>query len=251
MPYCAPVQKEVWGAAMSEELGKRWGPDGDVWKVVDAAAGATGHPSLGPKRAPTIETREMAHGAPLAPESKTAAPPQALPEARQRIAGQIEEIARRGARERIADQVQEVARRGQNATSGLMVVPRSDMTSRVMTAPNGNQLTVWGQAERSASRTPGHAEAMNNLVLRLAQTGEYEYACLQRNWRTATGRVGSSGLIPDVIGVRRSGTVDAWEVQSANDTEANLRQRLRDGMESLPPDRRGQIGVIPPEPPGN
>jgi hypothetical protein len=123
------------------------------------------------------------------------------------------------------------------------------MTSRTVTAPNGRTLTVWGQAEHAASTTPGHAEAMNNLVNRLAATGEYEYVCIQRSWRTATNRVGPSRSIPDVIGVRRNGVVDAWEVQSATDIPDVLRQRLRDGMNTLPPARRGNIDVLPPEPP--
>lgn len=134
--------------------------------------------------------------------------------------------------------------------SGLSVIPRPGMTARTVTASNGLSLTVWGQAEHAASTTAGHAEAMNNLVGRLAATGEYEYATLQRSWRTATGRVGTSRNLPDVIGVRKIGLVDAWEVQSATDVEAALRQRLRNGMNTLPPDRRGIIEVIPPEPPG-
>jgi hypothetical protein len=124
------------------------------------------------------------------------------------------------------------------------------MTSRTVTAPNGRTVTVWGQAEAASSTTPGHAEAMNNLVNRLAATGEYEYITLQRSWRTATGRAGDSRSIPDVIGVRRNGTVDAWEVRSATDDPIVLRDRLRSGMDCLPPERRGTIEVLPPEPPG-
>ena len=135
-------------------------------------------------------------------------------------------------------------------TSGLSVVPRSGMTSRTVTAPNGRTLTVYGQAERTASTTPGHTEAMNNLVIRLAATGEYEYACIQRSWRTATGRVGTSRDIPDVIGVRRDGRVDAWEVRSRTDLQQDLLDRLNRGRQSLPPERRGTVQVLEPEPPG-
>lgn len=123
------------------------------------------------------------------------------------------------------------------------------MTSRTVTAPNGRTLTVWGQAERAASTTPGHAEAMNSLVNRLAATGEYDFVTLQRSWRTATGRVGTSRNVPDVIGVRRNGLVDAWEVRSATDAPATLRARLQAGMDTLPVNRRGQIRVIDPVPP--
>ena len=123
------------------------------------------------------------------------------------------------------------------------------MTSRMVKAPSGSTLTVWGQAEHATSTTPGHAEAMNNLVQRLAATGEYELVTLQRSWRTATGRVGTSGSIPDVIGVRRNGVVDAWEVASRTDDPAQLLQRLQQGRQSLPAERRGTIQVLPPEPP--
>jgi hypothetical protein len=123
------------------------------------------------------------------------------------------------------------------------------MTSRTVTAANGRTLTVWGQAEHAASTTPGHAEAMNNLVNRLAASGEYEYVTIQRSWRTATGRVGTSRDIPDVIGVRRNGVVDAWEVRSRTDVPRELLDRLNRGRQSLPPERRGGIEVIEPEPP--
>jgi hypothetical protein len=124
------------------------------------------------------------------------------------------------------------------------------MTSRTVTAANGRTVTVWGQAEAASSTTPGHAEAMNNLVNRLAASGEYEYVTIQRSWRTATGRVGDSRSIPDVIGVRRNGVVDAWEVASRTDDPAQLLQRLQQGRQSLPVERRGTVQVLPPEPPG-
>jgi hypothetical protein len=72
--------------------------------------------------------------------------------------------------------------------SGLSVVSRPGMASRVVTAPNGQSLTISGQAEMAASTTPGHAEAMNNLVACLAETGEYECVTLQRSWRTPQAR---------------------------------------------------------------
>jgi hypothetical protein len=60
--------------------------------------------------------------------------------------------------------------------------------------------------------------------------------------------VGTSGDIPDVIGVRRNGTVDAWEVQSKTDNPQELQRRLVAGRNSLPPERQGTIQVIQPEP---
>ena len=63
------------------------------------------------------------------------------------------------------------------------------------------------------------------------------------------GRISASRDIPDVIGVRRNGVVDAWEVRSATDPVRDLEIRLENGMKTLPVERRGQIKVIEPEPP--
>lgn len=133
-----------------------------------------------------------------------------------------------------------------NLDSGLDVVPRPGMQSKAVADKDGNPVIIYGQAEKSSSTTVGHAEAMNKLANKLAQSGDYEYITLQRSWRTATGRVGTSGSIPDVIGVRRDGRVDAWEVQSKTDDPSVLRERLRSGLNSLPIEKQGQIQVIPP-----
>jgi len=126
--------------------------------------------------------------------------------------------------------------------SGLNVVPRRGMPMRLE-----NGVPIYGQAE-SSSTTLGHSQAIIDHANMLAQSGEYEYITLQRAWRTATGRVGSSSLRPDVIGVRKNGIVDAWEVQSDTDIYSDLLQRLREGRSSLPPERQGTIGVIQPTP---
>ena len=124
------------------------------------------------------------------------------------------------------------------------MVPRRGMDGVLITADNGNTLLVWGQAELSSSTTKGHAEAIINFVKRLAATGEYEFVTLQRAWRTATGRVATSGRMPDVIAVRKDTRVDAWEVKSDSDKVIELRLRLREGLNTLPPARRGTVDVI-------
>ncbi|MEI9983504.1 MAG: hypothetical protein WDN69_10030 [Aliidongia sp.] len=106
---------------------------------------------------------------------------------------------------------------GLRATNELRVVPRRGMTSRVVFDRNGRPVTIYGQAERSSSKTDGHAEAMNDLAEALARSGNYEYITIQRSLRTATGRVGTSRNIPDVIGVRRNGLVDQFEIRSNTD----------------------------------
>jgi hypothetical protein len=82
----------------------------------------------------------------------------------------------------------------------------------------------------------------------MAQSGEYEYITMQRSWRTATNRVGQSKWQPDVIGVRRDGKVDAFEVRSDSQTRQELIDKLRAGRKSLPSERHGRIDVIEAEP---
>jgi hypothetical protein len=89
---------------------------------------------------------------------------------------------------------------------------------------------------------------METKALAMAVSGDYEYITIQRSWRTATGRVSESRRIPDIIGVRRDGRVDAYEVKSSTDKEKELSQRLREGMQSLPAKNRGQYEVLEAKP---
>lgn len=130
--------------------------------------------------------------------------------------------------------------------SGLCVVQRPGMTERVVVDANGNPVSIYGQSG-SSSTTPGHAAAIESLAEQLAATGEYEYVLMQRSWRTATGRVGESNRVPDVIGVRRNGTVDAFEIQSRTDNPQTLQNRLDAGMDTLPDWRQGSTRVLTPE----
>jgi hypothetical protein len=106
----------------------------------------------------------------------------------------------------------------------------------------------WHRVWRRTSTTEGHAERIDAEAATMAQTGDYETIFLQRSWRTATGRVGTSGDIPDIIGVRRTGTVDAFEVRSRSQTDAELTAKLNRGMSSLPSERQGIVGVLEPLP---
>lgn len=129
--------------------------------------------------------------------------------------------------------------------SGLSVVPRPGMSARTVEDMNGNPVKIWGQS-RSPSKTPGHDATMERHARKMARSGEYEYITIQRSWRTATGRVSKSRKIPDIIGVRRDGKVDAVEVRSKTDSERVLQRRLDDSMETLPPERQGETLVINP-----
>ncbi len=112
--------------------------------------------------------------------------------------------------------------------------------------PEGRQVAIWGQT-RSSSTTPGHDRTMEAKALSMALSGEYEYVTIQRSWRPATGRVGKSRRIPDIIGVRRNGKVDAFEIRSRTDKKNILRQRLQEGMKTLPVKHRGKTSVFEPD----
>jgi len=118
----------------------------------------------------------------------------------------------------------------------------------ILTDIHGREVKVYGQAERSSSTTPGHAEAMRQIIAEALQRTDRRYAhfTLQRSWRTSTGRVATSNSRPDVIGVRADGKVDAWEVASQNDKENLLGARLREGLMSLPKANRGETDVVRP-----
>jgi len=130
-------------------------------------------------------------------------------------------------------------------SSGLTIVNRAGMEFETVTDVKGRPVKIYGQSS-SSSTTPGHDTTMLEYARALAKTGDYEYLTLQRSWRTATGRVGTSRAIPDVIGVQRTGVVDAWEVESLTDNQQALRSRLQTGQSSLPLQRQGTIDIIQP-----
>ena len=79
----------------------------------------------------------------------------------------------------------------------------------------------------------------------MAKSGDYEYITLNRSWKVTTGLDDASSLRPDIIGVRRNGLVDAFEVQSQSDAYDALLIRLNKGMQTLPAKNQGSVRVIP------
>jgi hypothetical protein len=130
----------------------------------------------------------------------------------------------------------------------MTAIRRRNMAVGRKLDPFGREVEIYGQAEASSSTTDGHAEAMNKKVNDLVTSGEYRHITLQRSWRTATGRVNESRLIPDTIAVRRDGRVDAWEVQSKTDDLTTLFARLKTAMGMLDEARRGKMDALPPMP---
>ena len=118
---------------------------------------------------------------------------------------------------------------------GSTLIPkyRSNMTWRMRTLANGDEVIVIGQAGRSTSKTSGHAEAMYQFIATQAKKHDYAYFTVQRSWRTATGGVATRRNIPDIIGVRIDGTIDAWEVVSKTDKPSHLTAKLLSGRFSI------------------
>jgi hypothetical protein len=128
---------------------------------------------------------------------------------------------------------------------GISPVERPAVPKQELRDPNGDPVTIYGQTG-SSSTTNGHPEAMVQKAQEMVSSGKYRYIFFQRAWRTATGRLSESGLIPDILGVTRDGKVDAFEVLSNTDTRSALLERLQGGMDSLPEEIKGIYDVIPP-----
>ncbi|MEZ6143439.1 MAG: hypothetical protein R3B84_22960 [Zavarzinella sp.] len=69
---------------------------------------------------------------------------------------------------------------------------------------------------------------------------------MNRSWRTALNvtRTGAINKRPDIIGVRRDGKVDAFEVLSITDDPLETKIKLRNGMDSLPEEHQGKPKII-------
>jgi RHS repeat-associated protein len=107
--------------------------------------------------------------------------------------------------------------------------------------------SIIGQLSRTSSKTPGHAEVAEQLANRLAASGKYERVYLGQSWTTATSGTVRSRNLPDVIGVRKNGKIDAWEVESATDNALALYERLKGKMQELPAAMQGTIKVLRPK----
>ena len=122
-------------------------------------------------------------------------------------------------------------------TSGLRPLVRD------MPELTWNGTKILGKAQET--HTAGHVRQIALQVQRMAHSCEYEYITLNRSWKVTTGLKDAAGnLRPDIIGVRRSGVVDAFEVMSKRDTVPSLIQRLNEGMNTLPVQNRGEVTVI-------
>lgn len=130
--------------------------------------------------------------------------------------------------------------------SGMGVVRRPNMPERTRLI-KGKKRTRYG-GSKSSSTTKGHDQTIEREANKMLESGKYDYVTMQRSWGTATGRITKKRSIPDLIGARLDGRVDAFEVKSRRDKPEDLMDRLKKGMYSLPLDRRGRYSVIESRP---
>jgi RHS repeat-associated protein len=113
--------------------------------------------------------------------------------------------------------------------------------------PENDETPIYGQLRRTSSKTPGHAEVAENLADDRSTSGEYRGIHLGRSWAVATGGKVASRRAPDVLGIRKNGTIDVWEVESATDNAYDLFERARQVMVTLPRELQGTIKVLRPK----
>jgi hypothetical protein len=86
--------------------------------------------------------------------------------------------------------------------------------------------------------TPGHPELQLSIAQTLADSGQYRNVYISRSYSTVARkekiRLGTYGRkIPDIIGVRNNGVLDAFEVASRTDTVAGVPQALFDRNDAV------------------
>ncbi len=75
----------------------------------------------------------------------------------------------------------------------------------------------------------------------MAKSGRYERVYLNRAYSTTTGVRTTPRRLPDVLGVRKTGRVDAIEVPSRTDDPRKLIERNLEAMNQLPDDMQGDV----------
>jgi RHS repeat-associated protein len=138
----------------------------------------------------------------------------------------------------------------QNGDVYASIIFRPDMVEALVWDHQGYKTILYGQAQ-SSSKTPGHKEAIIDQANKMSESGEYLYILIQRSWRTALDHTYNNPLfrkIPDIIGIRKDGRIDAFEVKSNTDKTEVLQNRLKQSMEALPEEMQGEYDVLLPTP---
>jgi len=100
---------------------------------------------------------------------------------------------------------------------------------------------IDGRAQ--GTKTDGHRFRSYREAIKMAKSGDYVRVRLNRSYSTTTGVRTTPRRLPDVIGVRKNGRVDAIEVPSATDSFKNLTTRNFEAMNQLPEEWQGMFRI--------
>ncbi|MFM9966310.1 MAG: hypothetical protein ACKV2Q_34470, partial [Planctomycetaceae bacterium] len=102
---------------------------------------------------------------------------------------------------------------------------------------NWNGVLVYGEPQNTTHaadpNNDPHAVAVNLKVQELVTTGDFEMVAMDLSWRTVTGRRAQSTNRPDIIAIRRDGSILAIEIQSPGQDPLDLHARLDAGISSF------------------
>ena len=110
---------------------------------------------------------------------------------------------------------------------------------------NVGAAKVFGNAQqtRKAGELTTHGSTSERIASEMAQSGEFSSVHLNQSVGTITDGSVSSGVRPDVAGVRADGTVDAVEVLSPRQTPSQMESKLSDALGK----RCGTVTCVEPD----
>ena len=137
--------------------------------------------------------------------------------------------------------------------SQIGVVMQRNMPWRDIVSAGGQRTLLLGTAQEVYTKygSTQHASTVLRIAEELAASGQYEYITMNRAWKTAVTRnppITPLSTRPDIIAVKRTGKVDAFEVASEGQEELDLLNRLIAEMNSLPHEIQGSVRTFPLDP---
>jgi hypothetical protein len=106
------------------------------------------------------------------------------------------------------------------------------------------ETEVEGNPQKT--RTNGHAETIAEHTLKLRDSGEYEKIYLNKGINRVLGipKFISPNRRPDIVGVRKDGKIDLFEVPSKTDRDEDLNARMQEVLDKLPEEKRGKPLIV-------
>ena len=185
---------------------------------------------------------------------------------------QTDEIAERAARQTQAEAAQQAAKQQPNApkppeaskppipdaeapkpSTPELEAPKSADVSDAARPGEGQVGSASGRTGAPATQiewpnkphtnsTQGHWETIQSKVYELAASGEYEKIYVNKGISNEVPGA-SPNRRPDIMAVRRDGTIDQFEIPSKTDTVQGLYDRMTD-TQSLLGDKAGTVEVV-------